>query len=277
MLFVFWLRRSISTVLAVRHIEESARTWGVDLSTNPSNTGVVSIVWQQGKRGVFRRFPEKRRRDDLVTSIAGTAARDWWAVDVPFGWPKHWGQFLVRHGLEASELPGASNDPERPWRSVARRLTDLEVAGRSFGDERRPTPGFSVSFDKLGATAAAWAWVEWELKRKHDLVIDRSGVGEEVKVCETYPAAAWRAWSLPNNPSSIGTRGFRAALEQIVEPADGEWEMTGHERDAIVCALVARARQRGLTREPTLDQVEDARAEGWIHIQRDDVSLTAIA
>jgi len=258
--------------------ERPSRTWGVDLSTNASSTGFVSISWPALGRGVFDRQPAgRRRRTDLVTAIAETAGNDWWAVDVPFGWPKQWGAFLVRHQRGATELPGASEDRDRPWRSVARRRTDIEIVGRDFPDARRATPGFSVTFDKLGATAAAWAAVEWELSRTHNVTIDRSGVRDDVKVCETYPAAAWRTWSLHKNPSSIGSEGFRAALEGIIEPADGDWEMSGHDRDAVVCALVARARQLGLTRGPTSTQLEDALIEGWIHVQHDEVGLVDLA
>jgi hypothetical protein len=253
------------------------QTWGVDLSTSPSNTGVVSVSWSAGPLAVFeRRRGRARTRAGLVDTIAATADSDWWAVDVPFGWPRHWGDFLQRHCEGPAQLPNAIADEARPWRTVARRVTDLEVVDRVY-DDRTGTPGFSVSFDKLGATAAAWAWVEWELKRQHGLVIDRSGISDEVKVCETYPAAAWRKWFVSDNPSSAGAVMFRKALASVVEPADGNWEMTGHERDALVCALIARARALGLTQGPDPGQDEIAHQEGWIHLQRDGVGLEHLA
>jgi Protein of unknown function (DUF429) len=254
------------------------QTWGVDLSTTASSTGVVSISWLASDRATFQCHRDlTRTRSGLVEAIARTASQDWWAVDVPFGWPNGWGEFLQRHSQGPAELPNSAENVARPWQAVARRVTDLEVVGRTFADGRKRTPGFSVSFDKLGATAAAWAWVEFELERSHGIVIDRSGMSDTVRVCETYPAAAWRKWFTSDNPSSAGTDNFREALAAVLEPADGDWTLSGHERDALVCAVVARARALKATQGPSRAQEQPAKREGWIHLQRDGVSIAALA
>jgi len=249
------------------------RTWGVDLSTSAPGTGVVSVQWVTGEPGVFAcHRGNARRRDDLVDKIAATAGTDWWAVDVPFGWPDGWADFLSRHVDGPAELPPAPPDDERPWAGVARRATDLQVIGRRFTD-RSPTPGFSVTFDKLGATAAAWSWIEWQLQSRHGLVIDRAGVADEIKVCETYPAAVWRKWFTTGNPASVGDEKLQGHLGTILRPVDGRWTMTPHERDALICACVARARAAGRTVAPSPNLLDRARREGWIHLQRDDVTI----
>jgi hypothetical protein len=259
---------SIVTMNASREGGETpVRTWGVDLSTRSQHTGVVSIVWTPGERGVFTRHRgELRTRRGLVFKIAETCAAEWWAVDVPFGWPDHWADFLQRHRMGPAQLPvRPAVDEAVPWAFVARRVTDTKVVTRDFKDRKR-TPGFSVTFDKLGATAAAWSWIEWSLAEVHDKRIDRSGMTENVKVCETYPAAAWRKWFATGSPASSDAATLASCLDGVVLPHDGEWKMSNHEADALVCALVSRARAMNRTDPPDRDELPIARHEGWIHL-----------
>ncbi len=250
-----------------------SRTWGVDLSTTPSKTGVVSVEWKAGRPGEFAwHRGEARTREVLVEKIAQTASSEWWAVDVPFGWPDGWAEFVTRHRTGPSALPPAPPG-ETPWFQVARRVTDRVVTGPGFPDGRHRTPGFSVTFDKLGATAAAWASIECDLHRR-GIAIDRSGTGDAVKVCETYPAAAWRLWSQQDNPVSATIAVYKSVLDKVVSPSEGfSWEkLTDHERDALVCAVVARARALERTALP-VDHLDVAKQEGWIHLPLADVDL----
>jgi hypothetical protein len=237
----------------------------------------VSVQWVTGEPGVFTcHRGNARHRDDLVDKIAETAGTDWWAVDVPFGWPDAWADFLSRHANGPAHLPPGPPDDERPWSGVARRATDRHVTGQRFTD-RSPTLGFSVTFDKLGATAAAWSWIEWQLQSRHRLVIDRAGVTEKNKVCETYPAAAWRKWFTTGNPTSVSDEEFQGHLGAILRPDNGCWTITPHERDALICACIARARATDRTDPIPPNLLDQARREGWIHLQREDVTIANLS
>lgn len=53
------------------------------------------------------------------------------------------------------------------------------------------------------------------------------------------------------------------------EPGAREACVESHDAlDAVLCALIARAAALGLTEEPSAEDRELARAEGWIHLPR---------
>jgi hypothetical protein len=84
-------------------------------------------------------------------------------------------------------------------------------------------------------------------------------------VCETYPSAALAAW------------GFGKAKQTWSELQSNFEFLTADESllsqfasddvcDAVVCALVARARDLELTIGPPDDELAAGRREGWIHV-----------
>ncbi len=112
-------------------------------------------------------------------------------------------------------MDGGGDAPVVPIR-VARRLTDRMVIDRELRKQWR-VQGFSVSFDKLGATAVAWATIEWDLAHHHHIKIDRAGVSGHV--LETYPAAAWKRWGGVKPPAAMTWPELAEHLAQAVVPA----------------------------------------------------------
>ena len=163
-----------------------------------------------------------------------------WAVDVPFGWP-------------------ADADWET-WRTrqVAQRLTDAFLTD----DERIKTRPLPASFQLLGATAAMWVLIEAQLTDL-GVPIDRAGI--DGNVCETYPSAALSAWHLGKAkqtwPELQQNFSFLKADQRLVDRFSSDDVC-----DAVVCALIARARDLNLTILPAEGAVAAARREGWIHV-----------
>jgi hypothetical protein len=250
-------------------------TWGLDLATDPRHTGLVSVDWSRG--GDVKVHPRADRGLDalveriLETSKPKTQAEeaDVWAVDVPFGWPYGFAEFLATH-FEGPALVGDIDEP-RPWDSVSHRLTDRV----SRADQPRGL-GFNVSFDKLGATAAAWSLIEFRLHQR-GMPLDRSGPTGSA-IIETWPAAAWRRWAPGSaSPANSAWPAMADALARVVI-CDGDTRRqlsakSGHTRDALVCALVARAHSLRQTTLPTPQEASLARREGWIHLPKPGCAL----
>lgn len=237
-------------------------TCGVDLSTKPKSTGIVTIQWDATGPGLITEARVGANRDELVDRIArSTDTGTVWAVDVPFGWPDGYAEFLSSHREGPATLDPGEGPPERPWDLISHRETDRVARGKVGA-------GFNVSFDKLGATAAAWSVVEHGL-RLRGIKLDRSGLTGPV--VETWPSAAWRAWGLQSTPAAKASWQAnlkRLLAEGVLQAGDHEQELAANEhiRDALACALVARARALGLTTGPEPSSIERARREGWIHI-----------
>lgn len=131
-------------------------------------------------------------------------------------------------------------------------------------DPRIRTRPLPVSFQLLGATAAMWVLVESRLAEL-GVGVDRAGLAGPV--CETYPAAALAAWGAPvrGKPTWLDLRALLPLLD--VEDALLPRLAGDDVRDAVVCALVARARGLGLTIPPRDDEERQAaEREGWIHV-----------
>src|SRR5262249_4679387 len=107
--------------------------------------------------------------------------------------------------------------------------------------------------------------------------VDRSGDGLAVEV---YPAAALRLWGLParryKGPSAENGARRRALVAAFAAQTaawlaldDAQVEALGasdHLFDALVAAVVARARLLGRTIPVPNGAREAARLEGWIHL-----------
>jgi predicted nuclease with RNAse H fold len=119
----------------------------------------------------------------------------------------------------------------------------------------------SVSFDKLGATAARWAHLADELAATGHPV-DRTGAGG---VAEVYPAAARLRWGLGRERSMaalIEAAPWLGCGPGVAQAYDGN----EHAFDALIAALAARAVAKGLTARPVGEDAGIAAREGWIHL-----------
>ena len=263
---------------------------GIDFATEPKGTALTAVEWRadDAPRRIGSWCPVdhsilvdilEASRDELVYAVA--------AVDVPFGWPQAFAEMLAHHRDGPLAEGPAPEDPDASvWRTrkVAFRGTDLTVR-----DVYGLTP-LSVSFNKLGATAAAWALIEADLS----WTLDRSGqlVEGKPRILETYPAAQFRAWRPPPLKGDA-TPAKPATLQEVLDlvgSACQEWpglqhadgraapgedllETNPHARDSLVCAITAAMTARdGKNVHPmSVDGEkgfgEAAAAEGiiWLH------------
>lgn len=104
-------------------IEPCTITYGVDLSTSPRSTGLVAIEWAGGQPGIVVEAHAQVTREDLIERIARSEDEHAvWAVDVPFGWPDGFVDFLASHKAGPTALaPGQG--PLR-WAAISQRETD---------------------------------------------------------------------------------------------------------------------------------------------------------
>jgi hypothetical protein len=237
-------------------------TWGLDVSTSKGKTAAVEIRWGHGEARVISVVTPLAGGD--IPALINDHSTKRWAVDVPFGWPDKFVELMHRRHENplAKELIPAPADRER-WRTreVAQRLTDRFLTD----DPRIATRPLPASFQLLGATAAMWVLIEAELSRL-GVSIDRAGM--DGHVCETYPSAALSAWGAKKRRG----KHTYAMLQQRFPflTADDHLVRTFASDDvcnAIVCGLVARARDLNLTIGPrSADELAVASREGWIHV-----------
>ncbi len=136
-------------------------------------------------------------------------------------------------------MPAAAGWEKWRTREVAQRRTDRFLTD----DTRIKTRPLPASFQLLGATAATWVLVEAQLVT-HGVNIDRAGL--EGTVYETYPSAALAAWGLGKGKQTWvelqSNFGFLTADENLVPHLESDDAC-----NAVVCALIARARDLDLT------------------------------
>ncbi len=233
-------------------------TVGIDLAAAPAGTAVAALRWDAGVAVVT----------DVVIGADDATVLAWMqhpdgavGIDCPFGWPEAFVRMVADHTSRTLRTPADRSDGWR--REYVLRETDRHVHATTG---LRP---LSVAADYIGHVAIRLAALISELDPTIDSSLDGSGA-----IAETYPAAALRTWGLPH-------RGYKGAANQVARDAivDGllasaPWLDLGahapavrgsdHVLDAVLCALVARARQRGFTEPPT--DIGLARREGWIHV-----------
>ncbi|GAA4284166.1 DUF429 domain-containing protein [Brevibacterium daeguense] len=230
---------------------------GIDLAADPTRTG-LAVVSGNG-RCIVEDVHVGADDDDVVEAIS---TADKAGVDVPMGWPDRFVQLIQAHARGAVAAP-ASTGPE--WRrGLAMRVTDRMVH-RATG----LTP-LSVSTDRIAHPAMRWAGIEARLR---DIGVDvaRDGSGA---VCEVYPAAALRRWSLPHRGyKGAKNAGERSALVVALSEKLARLEWNGHRDlcvaddnalDAVLAALVAREVSHGRGEPPPEELRGTARREGWI-------------
>ena len=246
-------------------IADSTVCLGIDMSTTPGHTALAAIATSPTRGSELVAAHPKVRHDQLL-EVLSTWDYAVASVDVPFGWPDAFTSVVASHmqgPLASVPAPGTGEAHSWRVRSVALRATDAFVYDL-YGV--RP---MAIGFDKLGATAAAWALIESALGKQG---ISRSGKPRSKRrIVETYPAAQLKAWGVP---------AAKLSPEQLEELAkQHEVRIGGHHhdlatsadlRDAFVCALTATliapqdAHCHAMTDKPNGKQ---ANREGviWLH------------
>jgi predicted nuclease with RNAse H fold len=236
---------------------------GVDLSAEPKKTAACLIAWNRDRAEVKALISGRDKTtpltdDDLISLMAQVRLT---GIDSPFGWPVP----FVR----------AVSDWEASWDSAPRwptleknhtlryRATDEQVT--------RPRRPLSVSSDLIGVTAMRCAGLLSRLEG-----VDRAG--QRGPVIEVYPAAALVGWDLPGDgyKGSRGKENRKRLVRMLAGRIKGFLALTSEQRqicreddnvlDALVAALVVRARLLRKTTRPSSAQLDLARMEGWIHL-----------
>jgi len=240
-----------------------SRTWGLDMSTSARKTAAVALEWSEGVATVVEvvhPLPAAR-----IIQLMTRHADETWAVDVPFGWPDGFVHLMSeRHDgpLPSDLIPSTESWEIWRTREISQRLTDRFLTD----DERIRTRPLPASFQLLGATAAMWSLIEAQLVQA-GVDVDRSGVTG--RVCETYPRAALAAWT-HRGAGKVGLDALRDLFPCLEVTTKHQPAMTSDDvRDALVCALIARARDLRMTILPDDQQIAAARREGWIHVSLD--------
>lgn len=251
---------------------ETTATYGVDLAARPEKTAVCLVEWDESGRGGVD-CPGLGAADfDILAQMASDVVTIA-AIDAPFGWP---GVFL--ESLAAYASAGVWPDP--PDVRSAQEAMRLRVTDRAVSDETKLTP-LSVSTDKIGVVAMRCARLLAAYWAQSAEPADRAGHG---KIVEVYPAAALVQWGISQRAGvdDPGTYKGKTApaearrtriLDAITHAAP--W-LEMNEKvyvvctesddclDALICALIARARELGYVL-PVSDDAA-AQSEGWIHL-----------
>lgn len=256
---------------------------GVDLASKPEKTAVCLLRWEDGPPVVVALC--RGRADDgtpLHTkwlSTTGYGIRGQYGapitkigIDAPFGWPEPFLDAVAAYRTGPAWPTGLDN----PLDECRLRETDRAVHRRSG---KWP---LSVSADKIAAPAMRCATLLTDIAgRLGDDAVERDGSG---LCCEVYPDPALRHWT-DDTPQGLTRResykgsekadkrvsllgGLQAQLH--LEDANRLLERIALEDDyldALICALVARAAELGLTHGPEDGpEQEHALVEGWIHL-----------
>lgn len=230
------------------------RTIGVDLAVADLNTAAATITWHE--HGATLEHPRPGCTDtELLRLLTDLAPGDQAGIDCPFGWPITFTRAVHAHA-HLQPWPGRGLDHRSHYQAMRLRLTDQRVQ-RVSGC--RP---LSVSFDKLGAVAARWAYLADALAAA-GAPVDRSGVTG--RVVEVYPAASRTMWGLGKNRDMAVLLDAAPWLECSAQVRHA-YEASEHAFDALIAALTARAAAVGLTALPEAEEAWLAREEGWIHL-----------
>lgn len=232
-------------------------TVGVDFAAQPKGTAIARVAWHAGVAQLKSIVSPATDRDIVETLPDADAI----GIDVPFGWPDAFFEFLANHRDSALEPVTGEADEWR--RSLAYRLTD-----RTIAREHGKWP-LSVASDRIALPAMRAAGLLAMLRERGE-VVDRAGGS---RITEVYPGLALRIWKV----CSFSYKGANASrLPEAVECLQvaapwldlGEWEplcrANADAFDAVVASLVARAHALGHWVRPTSDELAQAQREGWI-------------
>lgn len=256
------------------------------MAAEPKGSAISVLDWQLDRATLTDL--QLGATDNVIVDIAGNVAK--LGIDCALGWPIGFARFIsaqvdqaqadLVHGDQSRANQDRDNQARdnrvRPWgqpnapfsgdlefrRRLAYRETDRQIRSRTG---RWP---LSVSTDRLAMTAIRAAGLMSQLA---SVGIDaaRSGTG---LVVEVYPAASLRQWGFYFSGYRASTDIRGQLLKQL--EARAPWLDVAAHRDALiescdafdslVAALATRAAQLGRYFEPSREQLELARLEGWI-------------
>jgi predicted nuclease with RNAse H fold len=242
------------------------KTAGVDLASKDADTATCIIEWSDGEATVSELI--QNTGDATILELINSV--DKVGIDVPLGWPIAFVDAVGHYsagGWWPSEYVHADNE------SYRLRATDLWV---------------KRNLEKMSPLSVSTNFIAIPAMRAAALLPDgfaRDGCG---LVVEVYPAVALRRWE-------FCWRGYkhkehRAARETLVDDflkKTERWLNVTEEDaelcrqsddafDALIAALVARAKACELTEPIPEEHCESARREGWIAVPRSD-SLSRLA
>jgi Protein of unknown function (DUF429) len=252
-------------------------TLGIDLASQPKNTAMCWIEWEPGRASVtklFRGTTDDNRvwlDDEFVASAMcggsrGLPAPSKIAIDAPLGWPVD----FVKGVTDLALWPVKLGDNRT---RLERRATDHWV---------HQTTGklpLSVTTDRIAYPAMRAAGLIAHCAARL-APVDRTGLAGVI--CEAYPDPAirrlglWPADAGPRESYKADAPGLRERIMiQLAQSASWLEISAAHQRaciesddclDALMCALVARGAERGLTIPPPDGLKREAASEGWIHV-----------
>jgi predicted nuclease with RNAse H fold len=242
---------------------------GIDVASQDARTAICSIRWG-GNQARIEPLGPRGAGDGEIRRCVESGDRV--GVDIPLGWPSAFVESVSSHhrGEKWTAEVDAAGMASLRLRETDRWVTSQ--ARRPGEPEARCHP-MSVSTNLIAIPAMRMARVLGP--------VDRSGAG---KVIEVYPAAALFVWGLPYRrykgalPDRRETRHalvdqLRARAPWLVATRDEDWgriRENDHELDALIAALVAHAKARGLCNEDYDEMSANARSEGWIALPLPD-------
>ncbi|HEY3869468.1 MAG TPA: DUF429 domain-containing protein [Actinocrinis sp.] len=241
---------------------------GIDLAAEPAKTALARIQWAPS--GAVVRDLVVGIDDDTALSELTSVEKA--GIDSPLGWPDSFTTFVTQHRAGSVANPGYAQD-KHGRRQVLWRLTDEVVRVRTG------LVPLSVAADRIAHVALRCAVLQARLAEA-GRPVDRTGAGALVEV---YPAGSLRAWGLPYRryKGTAGAAALNTAVSKLLDKAPwldlGEFEKRCRTRDdafdAVIAALTARAAAMGSTLRPEPEQLDQARAEGWIAVPTSPLQL----
>jgi len=239
-------------------------TLGIDLAAEAKGTALTQILWSKDQAEIVQL--QLGVEDEVIVQYALDSEKI--GIDCALGWPTDFVQFLNSH---SANDPEANPSGDIDWRrKLSFRETDRQVRAITG---RWP---LSVATDRLGMTALRCAGLQAKL-RQAGIPIDRSGLE---RVVEIYPGASLRLWGF----DTAGYRTEQSARSRLLAELESQvpWLKLGEFRplleystdafDSLVACLAPRAAALGLATLPEPEQLEKARAEGWIALPKGNLS-----
>lgn len=250
-------------------VPSRTRTLGIDLASQPKDTGVCLIEWD-GKRGEVIALEKKPPKDDVLIAMMLDPAVSKVGIDAPFGWP-----LAFIDAISSYRDTGAWLDLEP--NEMRFRATDSVVAQRTGQNP------LSVAMSDLAWPAMRCARLLSGIASEAG-TLDRTGAG---LVAEVYPMAALRQWHVitPGTPptewsykgDAPGRRQRReqhfSALQRLLgdnfsisDDCAALCISDDDDFDALISALVARCVELSITEPIPRGMRWAAMREGWIHL-----------
>ena len=169
---------------------------GIDWATETKNRALVQLQYNSSTARVTVTKIELRLPNDMIAHAVNDPAVQVVGVDIPFGWPAAFVEFVGR--WSASERPQSIRP--RMGKHFSYRTTDFFV---------RETLGkwpLSVSSERIALGAFAWAEcvLEHNLHQRIDCGLGRSGHGPTI--IEVYPAATLAALA---HSATLKIKGYK--------------------------------------------------------------------